>query len=127
VPFSTQVTIWAKTLIVRLRNLCTVDNAVTTTIDDGSVPSKNQYVMTGTGEGEWDVPPHTKSIVAHLAAYADEDSIYLLLYDGAGKTRFRRAISELSEVTGVPVGGAKRVRLEGADETDFQLVCALGM
>ena len=127
VPFSTQVTLWAKTLIVKLRNLCGEDNAVTTTIDDGSVPSKNQYALSGSGYGEYDIPPHTKTIVVHLADYADEDNIYLVLFDGQSNTRFRRQISELSEATGVPVGGAKKVRLEGAGETQFQLVCALGM
>jgi len=127
VPFSTQVTLWAKTLIVKLRNLCGEDNDVTTTIDDGSVPSKNQYALTGSGYGEFDIPPHAKSIVPHLADYTDEDNIYLVLFDGKSNTRFRRQISELSEATGVPVGGAKKVRIEGAGETPFQLVCALGM
>ena len=127
VPFSTQITLLAKTLIVKLRNLCDTDNRVTSTIDDGSVPSKNQYVLTGTGYGEWDMPPHAKRIVAHLADYTDEDNIYLVLFDGQGVSRFRRAISELSEATGVPVGAARKVRLEGADETAFQLVCQLGM
>ena len=127
VPFSTQVTLWAKTLIVKLRNLCGENNAVTTTIDDGSVPSKNQYALVGSGYGEWDIPPHTKTIVPHLSDYTDEANIFLVLLDGRGNIRFRREISELSEATGVPVGGAKKVRLEGAGETPFQLICALGM
>jgi len=65
--------------------------------------------------------------VAHLADYTDEDSTYLVLIDGQGDERFRRAISELSEVTGVPVGAAKRIRLEGPAGLPFQLVCQLGM
>jgi hypothetical protein len=127
VPFSTQVTLWAKTLIVKLRNLCGEPNSVTTTIDDGSVPSKNQYALVGSGYGEWDIPPHAKTIVPHLSDYSDEANIFLVLFDGKGNIRFRREISQLSEATGVPVGGAKKVRLEGAGETSFQLVCSLGM
>ena len=127
VPFSTQVTILAKTLIVKLRNLCGDENRVTTTIDDGAAPSKNQVSLRSSGYGEWDVPPHAKTVVVHLADYTDEDSIYLVFFDGQGIERFRRAVSELSEATGVPVGSAKKVRLEGAGETAFELVCTLGM
>ncbi len=127
VPFSTQLTVLAKTLIVKLRNLCDEDNRVTTTIDDGFAPSRNQVSLRSSGFGEWDVPPHAKTVVCHMADYTDEDSIYLVFLDGQGVTRFRRAISELSEATGVPVGSARKMRLEGAGETAFELVCTLGM
>lgn len=127
VPFATQVTLLAKTLIVKLRNRCDEENRVTTTIDDGSVTSRNQVALIGAGEGEWDVPPHTKQVVAHLADYTDEDTVYLVFVDGLGEVVFRRAVGELSESTGVPVGAARKLRLEGAGETRFQLVCLLGI
>ncbi len=127
VPFATQVTLLAKTLIVKLRNASDTENHVTTTIDDGSVTSRNQVALVGVGSGEWDVPPHTKTVVCHLADYTDEDSVFLVFVDGLGQTIFRRAIGELSESTGVPVGAARKLQIEGAGETRFQIVCLLGI
>ena len=127
VPFSTQLTVLAKTLIVKLRNLCDEENRVTTTIDDGFAPSRNQVSLRSSGFGEWDVPPHAKTVVCHLADYTYEDNIFLVFFDGQGVTRFRRAISELSEATGVPIGSARKMRVEGVAETALELVCTLGL
>ena len=107
----TRLGVFARTLVVRVRNTSSVENTVALAVSDGFLISRNLRQLSGTGDGtfqEIEVPAYAETIGLHLADPASLSAARIALEDGFG-IRGAIAAGDAQGDSGVPIGAAGRV------------------
>ena len=108
---ATRIGIFARTLVVQVRNGSDVDNAVALAVSDGFLISSNARQLTGTGTGafvELEIPAYAETLGLHLSDPAQLPASQIALEDGFG-VRGAVVNGNAQGARGVPVGGARKV------------------
>ena len=107
----TRLGVFARTLVVKVRNGSNAENAVALAVSDGFLISRNARQLTGTGTGafvELEVPAYAETLGLHLSDPAQLAASQIALEDGFG---VRGAVidGDAQGDHGVPVGAAHKV------------------
>ncbi len=104
----TRLGVFARTLVIKVRNGSKVDNAVALAVSDGFLISRNKRQLTGTGNGAYQelaVPAYAEALSLELADPAQLTNASIALEDGFG-TRGSVTPGDKQGDTGVPIGAA---------------------
>lgn len=130
VSHSTRVSVYARSLRVRARNLATDGNRVGVTIADGHTPTRNQWEHHGELAPEEPVivvvPPFASRVRLDVAAPKALAQARLSFVDGTGATR-ATVTGDAQPDGGVPVGGAREVQLHTKTPTAYRLLFDLSL
>ena len=106
-----RIGVYARTLVVKVRNAGNGDNGVGLAVSDGFLISRNLRQLSGTGDGtfqELEVPAYAQTVGLHLADPAQLPAARIALEDGFG-VRGAIAAGDAQGDQGVPIGAAGRV------------------
>ena len=104
----TRLGVFARTLVVNVRNGSKVENAVALAVSDGFLNSRNKRQLTGTGTGAYQelaVPAYAEALSLELSDPAQLGSASIALEDGFG-TRGAVTAANKQGDAGVPLGAA---------------------
>lgn len=104
----TRLGIFARTLVVKARNLANAENAVALAVSDGFLLSRNTRQVTGTGDGTYQelaVPSYAEALSLSLSDPTQLAAASIALEDGFG-TRGSITPGDGQGDAGVPVGAA---------------------
>ena len=104
----TRLGVFARTLVIKVRNGAKAENAVALAVSDGFLISRNKRQVTGTGNGAYQelaVPPYADSLSLELADPAQLANASIALDDGFD-TRSAVTPGDMQGDAGVPLGAA---------------------
>ena len=125
---ATRVGIFARTLVVHVRNLISADNGVSLAVSDGFLLSRNGRQLTGTGTGgfqELEVPAYAESLALHLQDPAAVAAARIAMEDGFGVRG--AVVPGNAQGAGVPLGGAHKVLVLVAAGVPWRAVYQLSL
>lgn len=130
VSHSTRVSVYARSLRVRARNLATDGNQVGVTIADGHTPTHNQWEHHGEVGPDNPVivvvPPFARSVRLDVANPKALTGSRLSFADGTGVVR-ATVLGKDQPDSGVPIGGAREVHLRSRADTAYRLLFHLSL
>ena len=125
---STRLCVFARALRVRAFNLSASTNRVGVTVADGFTGSRNRWEARGRTSAEQatavEIPPFADTLRLELADPDQLSTTSLLIHDGSGTLR-AKVTGDGQFSTGLALGGAAKVSIEAAAETDFRVVYRL--
>lgn len=124
-----RVCMFARTVVVRVKNLAALPNAVGVTIADGYAETRNQLEVRGDAQGEGPVairvPAFARTVWFEVADPEDREAL-IWTVDGEGKARGVTRLGEQPD-NGVPVGGAGELWFWPARPQAFRAVFHLNV
>jgi hypothetical protein len=108
---ATRIGVFARTLVVKVRNLASVEQSVSLAVSDGFLISRNTRQRTGTGNAAFqglEVPAYAETMGLHLADPAQLPAARIALEDGFG-VRGAIVAGDAQGAHGVPIGAADKV------------------
>ena len=130
VSHSTRVSVYARSLRVRARNLAVDGNRVGVTVADGHTPTRNQWEHQGELEAGEPVivvvPPFAARVRLDVAVPKALPQTRLSFVDGTGATR-ATVPGDAQPDRGVPIGGAREVHVHTRSPTPFRLLFDLSL
>lgn len=124
-----RLSLFARTVAVRVKNLSNLTNAVGVTVADGYAETRNQLEVRGDAQGEGPVsirvPSFARSVWFEVADPEQRDAL-IWTVDGEGKTRGATRLVDQPDA-GVPVGGAAELWFWPARPVAFRAVFHLNL
>ena len=125
---STRLCVFARALRVLASNHSSSVNRVGVTVADGFSGSRNRWEVRGRTSAqeatELEIPPFADTLRLEMADPDQLTGTSLMVYDGQGTLR-AKVTGDGQSSAGLPLGGAARVTIEAATETDFRVVYRL--
>jgi len=122
---ASRVSLYARTIRVRARNLCSDDNLVGVSIADGYAETRNQWETHGdvgpTSPAVLEVPPFARTARLELAEVSAASGALLCVVDGEGIVR-ARVRAGVQPAGGVLIGGARALHVLSKQPTAFRVV-----